>query len=202
MENKNMQMTTNIAMPKILPNNIFKIVNEEHILEILNLNPFKLVTVVFTSKQNDVGSELKKCIVTLAREFANSLFLYVDVDQYTTQQRILIDKIATTYIFFKGMVGAQITGSDVYYIVKSFKTLESQSRHVTQQYLEQLAVVSKQQAQIKQQPVMQQPVMQQQPVMPQQKQTKDHQAGVNDLIEKLSVVQRQKEQKEKKRDKN
>lgn len=100
--------------------NIYKVINEDHLFEILENNKLKLVMVSFTSKENDVGNKIKKCFIELAKENRDSMFAYIDVKQYNNNGKITIDGLATTEIFLNNKQVFLIQGNDVNLITKTF----------------------------------------------------------------------------------
>ena len=136
--------------------NIYRVINEEHIGEILRNNRFKLVTVAITSKLNDHEGKIKRCLINLSRQYVNSIFLYVDVNQYEHHNVILIDTLPTTIVFFNGCEFYRICGQDINSIIKCVSIGELKSRQIT------LRALSAQQP-VQQLSQLQHPLVQQQP---------------------------------------
>jgi hypothetical protein len=158
--------------------NIYRVIDEEHLFEILINNMFKVVVASFTSKINDTGYNIKKCMLGLSSDFKNSIFLYIDVDKYKQYGRIAIDSLPTTIIFFQQKELYKIMGKDVLVIEQCFKDAEIKTRQITlkmmhpppiQQIQQQMQQPMQQQMQQPMQQQMQQP-MQQQMQQPMQQQ--------------------------------
>lgn len=106
-------------------NNIYRVIDESHILEILENNPYKFVVVTFTSKQSDFNKKIYKRLISLAKEHTDAIFIYIDVEDYKYIGRIKVNKITSTMIFLKGTRLSAIDGSDPAAIVLGFNQLLS-----------------------------------------------------------------------------
>lgn len=120
--------------------NIYIVKDEDHLGEILSNNKFKIVLTVFTSKINDNNFSLKKWVISTASQFKNSIFLYIDVDNFKTnglleRMECPISVLATTMIFFKEHPLYIIRGNDVQAIEQCFKETEVKTRKITQHIL-------------------------------------------------------------------
>lgn len=120
--------------------NIYIVKDEEHLGEILNNNLYKLVLTIFTSKVNDVNFILKKWIISTANQFKNSIFLYIDVDNFKTfglleQKKCPINVLATTMIFFREQPLYIIRGNDVQAIDQCLKDAVLRTQQITNHVL-------------------------------------------------------------------
>lgn len=117
--------------------NIYRVVNEEHLIEILERNLFRIVMVSFGTKQLG-GHIFKKYLVDMAKKYPNSIFLYVDLDQYETQRKINLITVPTTIIYFNKNQCGQIPKMNFDDVTKIFCHIEQQSRHVTINYYQKI----------------------------------------------------------------
>lgn len=155
--------------------NIYKIIDEEHLLEILNKYQMKLTTVSFTTKQDDADRAMKNCLIKLAKEYVNHMFIYIDLDNYKTKNVVKDISVGDTIIFFcypRYECAAKIVKRDVDAVVDIFKDTEARIRMKMMQLQQQQNKPPAKQAPIAPQQVVQQPVrtiptQKQQPMMPQ-----------------------------------
>lgn len=110
--------------------NIYRVINEEHLNEILTNNLFKIVLVSFTTKAADATGSVKKCLINLAASFKNSIFIYIDVDNYIRQGIINVDSLSTL-IFFQKKIFYKIDNNDCETIEKYFFDSEQRTRNIT-----------------------------------------------------------------------
>jgi hypothetical protein len=111
--------------------NIFKIIDEDHLLEILNKYQMKLTTVSFTTKQNDSDRAMKNCLIKLAKEYRSHMFIYIDLDNYKTRNIIKDINMGDTVIYFcypRYEYAAKIVNRDVEAVVDIFKDTETRIR--------------------------------------------------------------------------
>lgn len=118
-------------------NNIYKVVNEADLNEILGDNLMKLVVVSFTSKINDINRNIERCLKTLAKNNNSAFFAYIDVDNFKRSGDGLNDAfkvktLATTIIYFKKMEIYRITGNDTMAITKCVMDAHAKTMHVTE----------------------------------------------------------------------
>lgn len=117
--------------------NIYRITNENDIVEIVEHNLYKLTVVSFTTKQYK-HNEFKKCLNDLASKFRNSIFLYVDVNNYLSNGNLRIYNIPETIIVYNGKRCVQIDGINFDLIVDKFCEFEMKTRHITLKYISEL----------------------------------------------------------------
>ena len=115
--------------------NIYRVIDEEHLDEILLNSMFKLVYVFFTSKVNDTNNGLKKILFNMSQKHKNSMFIYVDVDNYKTQNKAKVDNLPTIVCYFQSQEMFRITKNVPEQIVCLFEDLEVKTRKTTLNYL-------------------------------------------------------------------
>ena len=65
-----------------MTNNIFRVLNEGDLEEILEINKFKVVVVMYSNKNCGPCKKIKPQFVSLAKEHPNSYFVYVDLGDF------------------------------------------------------------------------------------------------------------------------
>jgi len=114
--------------------NIYRITSENDISEIVGHNYYKIIVISFTSKQYQ-HNEFKKCLIDLSYKFKNSIFLYVDVNNYINNGFLKIYSIPETIFIFQGCRCLQIDGANFDLLVNKFYELESKTRAITLRYV-------------------------------------------------------------------
>jgi Mg-chelatase subunit ChlI len=110
--------------------NIYRIVDEEHLIEIVDHNPYKIIVVTFTTQQNH-HNEFKKCLIELSSKFKDSIFLYVDINKYSNKGILRVYKIPETIFVFDRKRIVQIDGFELNQIVNRFYEFEAHTRSIT-----------------------------------------------------------------------
>ena len=108
--------------------NIYRVIDEEHLNEIFHNNMNKLVIITFTSKINDVGNTLKKCLIELASNFKHNMFIYIDIDQYKNIGKIEISNLPTTIMYVNWIEIYRVIGNDVNALKQCYFMAESKTR--------------------------------------------------------------------------
>jgi hypothetical protein len=117
--------------------NIYRITNENDIIEIVEHNLYKLIVVSFTTKQYK-HNEFKKCLIDMASKFQNSIFLYVDVNNYMSSGNLKIYNIPETIIVYNRERCIQIDGINFGLLVGKFCEFEMKTRPITLKYISEL----------------------------------------------------------------
>jgi len=167
--------------------NIYRIVDETHLCDIIDRNQFKVIVVSFGNKRTN-GHILKKSLVELSKKFQQSIFLYVDVDQYTRTGIVKVGGVPTTMIFFNKELTVEITGINPSGLNDVFCDFEQRTRHITNQS------TNKQQTVIQTQPinkVTQQTIVQQ--PTPQDNKSQNTDGCIQTVIDKLETLKKTKE---------
>jgi len=113
--------------------NIYRVIDEEHLIEILENNRFKIVLTIYTSKVNDVNKTLKNFLIDIASSNNDAIFIYIDMDNF--QQREMtnnIDDLPTSFVYFNLRPTHKIIGGNVKYIKQCFDEQEREARRVLQ----------------------------------------------------------------------
>jgi hypothetical protein len=103
--------------------NIYRCVNENDLNEILNDNSHTLVTIMYATKQSDLQNKLKKCLINLASEYNNCMFVYIDVETYVGTEHVItqtITSLPTTFMYLNNNSLAVIEGNCVMTIKKAY----------------------------------------------------------------------------------
>lgn len=116
-------MTTN--------NNIFIVKEEDDLEEIIQNNLFKITVISFVTKETDPSFKLKKCLYKLSLNFKNSMFAYVDMDNYNHINKFKITSIPLTLIIFNQREAFRITGGNTDDVQRCFYDIEASTREVT-----------------------------------------------------------------------
>ena len=96
-------------------NNIFKITSEEHIDEILNKHPYKLIVVMFSSDTCPPCKHIKPTFIKMANNTPNSFFIYVNIKKYQDiTEKYTKDVKCTQYfkMYYNNQFAGCIRGGD------------------------------------------------------------------------------------------
>lgn len=107
-------------------NNLYRVVHENDLDEILLENAHRLVAIMFVTKTIDAQLQLKKCLMQLASENPNNFFVYIDVNSYTTTNNRLtkkIEKMPSTYLYLDNEEAACVQGNQPKLIYETFLQL-------------------------------------------------------------------------------
>lgn len=107
-------------------NNIFRVLNENDLVEILNSYTTKMIVISFISKTSDTNCGIKKALVKLSQENPENIFLYIDVHNYLQTNSILINHIQgvpTTFFYYANEEIACAKGNHISDIVDTFYLL-------------------------------------------------------------------------------
>jgi DNA polymerase III gamma/tau subunit len=115
--------------------NIYRVLNEEDLAELIEKNKFRVTVVIYTSKLNDIGKKIKKFLVELAYSYKESIFIYIDVDNFNTRNTINITRLPTSFIYFNRQAFYEIIGYDIEKIKSCFIEIEMRGRPITQNFL-------------------------------------------------------------------
>lgn len=103
--------------------NIFRCKTESDLNEILNDNAHTLVTIMYVTTQSDQQNKLKKCLINLANDNNNCMFIYIDVESYFGTEHTITKTITTlpsTFIYLNNESLAVIEGNCTLTIKKTF----------------------------------------------------------------------------------
>ena len=98
--------------------NLNQVVDAKSVVTLLNKNPEKLTTILFTDTKKQEGQLIKKKFIKLSKEFADQpcFFILIDKGRFNNPDNsINIDYNETTYflIFFNGQKISSVNGPDV-----------------------------------------------------------------------------------------
>lgn len=105
--------------------NIYKVINEEHLNEILENNLNTPVVALYTSKLNDSNMNLKKFLKYTSSKIKDFMFLYIDVDNYINNTTIHVKSLPTTYIFLNKRSLCVISGKNTAKITEGINYVHS-----------------------------------------------------------------------------
>lgn len=103
--------------------NIFKCKNENDLNEILNDYAHTLVVIMFVTTQSDPRNKLKKCLIDLANENNNCMFIYIDIESYLGTEHTItktITSLPSSFIYLNNKSLAVIEGNCTMTIQKTF----------------------------------------------------------------------------------
>ena len=107
-----------------MTNNIYRVINEPDLNEILLDNSHRLVCVVFLTKNADPQLNIKKCFIQMAYENPNNFFIYIDLNSFTfTEKRFTFDRLPTTFYYLDNEEIANVQGNNVHKIYDTFNQL-------------------------------------------------------------------------------
>jgi hypothetical protein len=107
-----------------MTNNIYRVINEPDLNEILLDNSHRLVCFVFLTKNADPQLNIKKCFIQMAYENPNNFFIYIDLNSFTfTEKRFTFDRLPTTFYYLDNEEIANVQGNNVDKIYDTFNQL-------------------------------------------------------------------------------
>lgn len=98
--------------------NLNQVVDAKSVVTLLNKNPEKLTTILFTDTKKQEGQLIKKKFIKLSKEFSDQscFFILIDKGRFNNPDNsINIDYNETTYflIFFNGQKISSVNGPDI-----------------------------------------------------------------------------------------
>ena len=107
-----------------MTNNIYRVINEQDLNEILSENSHRLVCIVFLTKYADSQLNIKKCLIKLAYENPNNFFVYIDLNSFVfTEKRFTFERLPITYYYLDNEEVANVQGNNVDKIYDTFNQL-------------------------------------------------------------------------------
>jgi hypothetical protein len=110
--------------------NIYSVIDEDHINEILTNNRFKIVSIAFVTDRSDVNKSIKKTFISLANELKSSFFIYINLDNYQSRGRFELEGVPTILIYFNMRRIGKISGGNIKDIKSCIYELEEQTRNI------------------------------------------------------------------------
>lgn len=134
--------------------NIFQVVKEEHLTEILNKNTQKIVLTMYSSKNCNPCKEIKPKFISIAKQNLDCFFVYIDVvgfaqktGKYIEEERI--ESTPTFVFYFNGVSIAKIIGGYEKTIVDTLNLLRKKIEIKKQEMsLKELEYIKKQQKEL------------------------------------------------------
>jgi len=107
-----------------MTNNIYRVINEPDLNEILLDNSHRLVCIVFLTKNADPQLNIKKCFIQMASENPNNFFIYIDLNSFTfTEKRFTFNRLPTTFYYLDNEEIANVQGNNTDKIYDTFNQL-------------------------------------------------------------------------------
>lgn len=198
-----------------MTSNIYRVIDEDHLFEILQNNSTKLVVVTMTTKLADPGNSIKKCLIGLSEKYKHCMFIYIDIDRYKNKGQVKIPGIPSTLMFFMHQARVVVSGNNINEITQAFKDTEERVQYV-------LEHPPQQQVQVQQSPYLnapelehqrqpqidninaEQPIMRPPPILQKLQQNQQNKIpkptdkkSLASVINKVEQVQKKKEEQEK-----
>lgn len=113
-----------------MASNIYRIIDEADIIELLKKYPTKIILAVFATKNNN-SRAIKLCLRELSKQYVHAFFLYIDVAQYTHHGILEIHGLPSFNIYLNEQSIIWAEGDIVNNIKKCFAMMETRNPTLT-----------------------------------------------------------------------